>query len=99
MAIQRVRIDYTVYMANHQPGKDCWDFRTFTGAKRAARRLGAGARIYRNFNQLNKGKAPLGEWWSGKHFWLWTGRSFQRLVDHNLMKRFEPEDQTTAPEP
>lgn len=92
MAIQRVRIDYTVYTPNHQLGEGSWDFRTFTSAKRAARKLGAGAKIYRNFNQLNKGRAPLGDWWSGRYFWIWSGRSFQRLIDRDLMKKIRTEE-------
>jgi hypothetical protein len=64
MAIQRIRIDYTVYPPDFKPGKSpCWDFRTFTKAKRKAKGLGNGARVYRNFNQTNKRGQPLGNWW------------------------------------
>ena len=81
MAIERVRIDYTVYPPNHQPGGPCWDFRTFSRAKMAARGLGSGSRVYRNFNQTNKRGQPLGDWWSGEHFWIWDGKFFCRKVD------------------
>jgi hypothetical protein len=46
MAIRRIRIDYTVYPPDFKPGKGpCWDFRTFTKAKRRARVLGIGGPI------------------------------------------------------
>ncbi len=81
MAIRRIRIDYTVYPPNHGNEQPCWDFRTFNKAKSAARRFGVGARIYRNFNQTNKRGEILGGWWSGKHFWIWNGESFDRKID------------------
>lgn len=79
MAVQRIRIDYTVYPPNFKPGESpWWDFRTFTKAKFRARVLGVGARVYRNFNQTNKRGQPLGDWWGDKYFWRWTGTRFQR---------------------
>jgi|SRR5258708_7572392 hypothetical protein len=79
VAIQRIRIDYTVYPPDFKPGESpCWDFRTFTKAKFRARVLGVGARVYRNFNQTNKRGQPLGDWWGDKYFWRWTGTRFQR---------------------
>lgn len=81
MAIHRIRIDYTVYGPNFKPGEGpCWDFRTFSNARRKARVLGAGTRIYRNFNQTNKGSV-VGDWWSGKYYWRWTGSRFQRFIE------------------
>jgi hypothetical protein len=81
MAIRRIRIDYTVYRPNHQRGEPCWDFRTLRRAKTAARGLGSGSRIYRNFNQTNKRSQILGDWWSGKYFWTWDGMYFSREID------------------
>jgi hypothetical protein len=78
VAIRRIRIDYTVYPPDFIPGKSpCWDFLTFTKAKRKARSLGPGASIYRNFNQTNKGQ-PLGDWWGAKYFWVWSGSGFKK---------------------
>ncbi len=81
MAIKRVRIDYTVYSPNYHPGDGCWDLRTLESAKRKARGLGAGSRIYRNFNQTNKLGMILGDWWTGTHYWTWTGGLFLRRLD------------------
>jgi hypothetical protein len=79
VAINRIRIDYTVYPPDFKPGESpYWDFRTFTKAKFRARVLGVGARVYRNFNQTNKRGQPLGDWWGDKYFWRWTGARFQR---------------------
>jgi hypothetical protein len=83
MAIERIRIDYTVYPPNHQRGGICWDFRTFSRAKTAARGLGCGSRVYRNFNQTNKRGQALGDWWGGEHFWIWDGKSFCRKLDED----------------
>jgi hypothetical protein len=66
MAIQRVKIDYTVYAPNYQQGAGCWDLRTLERAKQRARGLGEGSCIYRNFNQTNKRGQILGDWWTGK---------------------------------
>jgi hypothetical protein len=82
MAICRKRIDYTVYPPNFKPGESpCWDLRTFSRAKRRARGLGIGARVYRNFNQSNKRGRALGGWWGGNHFWRWNGYTFERFVE------------------
>ena len=70
--MKNVRIDYTVYPPDFVRGEGpCWDFRTLNRAKAAARSLGAGARIDRNFN-----KDKLLDWWSYKNYWIWDGRSF-----------------------
>jgi hypothetical protein len=81
MAINRVRINYTVYPPDHQPDQPIWIFRTFERAKSSARSLGSGARIYREFNQTNKRGKTLGDWWSGKHLWIWNGASFESIID------------------
>jgi hypothetical protein len=86
MAIKRVRIDYTVYPPIHQSGGPCWDFRTFERARKAARVLGPGARVYRNFNQSNKEEDAVGDWWSGKRYWTWDGTSFSSAFDRQLPK-------------
>jgi len=83
MAIKRIRIDYTVYPSDHKPGGPCWDFRTFGRARTAARGFGVGARVYRNFNQTNKRNQILGDWWSGKYYWIWNGSFFERQIDSN----------------
>jgi hypothetical protein len=81
MAIRRIRIDYTVYPHNHRAGEPCWDFRTFKRAKSAARGLGSGSRVHRNFNQTNKRGKILGDWWSGRYVWAWDGNHFNREFD------------------
>jgi hypothetical protein len=82
MAIERIRIDYTVYSPNYQPGKGlCLGFDTFQKAKARARGLGAGSRVYRNFNQRNKKGQVLGDWWTADRYWLWDGTHFRRLPD------------------
>jgi hypothetical protein len=86
MAIKRVRIDYTVYPPLHHAGGQCWDFRTFERARKAARLLGPGARVYRNFNQTNKQGVTLGDWWSDRWFWTWDGKTFLCAVDRQLVK-------------
>jgi len=86
MAIKRIRIDYTVYPPLHQSGGQCWDFRTFERAKKAARALGSGSRVYRNFNQTNKEESTLGGWSSDKWFWTWNGSSFTSALDRQLPK-------------
>jgi hypothetical protein len=81
MAINRVRIDYTVYPPDHKPGQPFWSFKTFHRAKSAARAFGVGARIYREFNQSNKRGEMLGDWWSSKFYWIWNGAQFKRHLD------------------
>jgi hypothetical protein len=90
MAINRVRIDYTVYPSDHSPSQLCRKFRTFEMAKSAARALGTGARIYRDFHQTNKRGKVLGDWWSGKRFWLWNGTQFELIIDPQLKKPVRP---------
>lgn len=63
--MRRITIDYTVYAPDFKPGKSpCWDFRTFLKAKAAARRVGSGARAYRNFNRISR------DWSGSKYYWL-----------------------------
>jgi len=82
MAINRVRIDYTVYPPAFKPGEDpYWDLQTFTKAKRKARQLGVGSSVHRNFNQTNKRDPPGIDWWSGKYCWRWTGSQFKKLSE------------------
>jgi hypothetical protein len=81
MAIKRIKIDYTVYSPNYHPGDGCWDLRNLERAKQRARGLGAGSRIYRNFNQTNKRGEILADWWTGLHYWTWTGAQFLRKLD------------------
>jgi hypothetical protein len=82
VAIRRIRIDYTVYPPDFKPGESpCWDFSTFTKAKRKARVLAIGALVYRNFNQTNKRGQLLGGWWGNKFFWRWNGFGFDRLKE------------------
>src|SRR6266702_7736580 len=48
MAIRRMKIDYTVYSPNYEPGMGlCLDFRNLQKTKSRARGLGVGARVYR----------------------------------------------------
>jgi hypothetical protein len=87
MPKKTVRIDYTVYRPGHQPGDTCGDFRTFKRAMSAARGLGRGSRIYRNFNEESKhGKIPH-NWWSCKIYWMWNGNSFIRSLDPSVMTK------------
>jgi hypothetical protein len=80
MAIERIRIDYTVYSPNYRPEEGlCLDFGTFTKAKARARNLGAGSRVYRNFNQKNKNGQVLGDWWWDDRYWRWDGATFKRF--------------------
>lgn len=79
-----MRIDYTVYSSDHQPGEVCWDFRTLSKAKSAARGLGPGSRVHRNFNlESKRGKMPH-DWWSSKFYWMWNGHSFVRMIDRSI---------------
>ncbi len=79
--MRRIRIDYTVYPPDFNPdGSPCWDFRTFTKAKRRAKKLGEGALVYRNFNEIDK-KGQPGDWWGGKYYWRWTGARFERQME------------------
>jgi hypothetical protein len=81
MAKKTLRIDYTVYAPNYQPGAGCWDFRTLNKARSAARGLGSGSRIYRNFNlESKRGRMPH-DYWSSKFYWIWNGHLFVRKID------------------
>jgi hypothetical protein len=90
MAISRIRIDYDVYPPNHESGQPCWTLRNLRRAMSLAKALGPGARVYRNFNQTNKRGEILGDWWSDKRFWTWTGLTFNRQLDAN---RFDGSDE------
>jgi hypothetical protein len=82
MAIERIRIDYTVYSPNYRTGEGlCLGFDTFRRAKASARSLGTGSRIYRNFNQKNKKGHVLGDWWTADRYWLWDDETFRKLTD------------------
>lgn len=82
MAIERIKIDYTVYSPDYRPGEElCLGFDTFQKAKSRARGLGVGSRVYRNFNQRNKKGEMLGNWWTADHYWLWDGTVFKRRPD------------------
>lgn len=75
MAIARKKIDYTVYPPRFDSDRDtCWDFRTATRARLAARRLGIGSRLRRNVNVTNK--PPLVEKWWVERVWEWDGAGF-----------------------
>ena len=76
MGLRRVRIDYTVYAPDYEPGEGCWDFRTCTKAKRKAQALGVGARVYRNLNEENKSMSFIGDWWTYKDYWAWGVSGF-----------------------
>jgi hypothetical protein len=74
MAIARKTIDYTVYPP--RPERDmCWDFRTATKARLAAKQLGIGSRLRRNVNLTNK--SPLVEDWWVERVWEWGGATFR----------------------
>jgi hypothetical protein len=74
MALHSKRIDYTVYAPNYEPGKGCWDFRTITKARLAAKKLGVGARLRRNVNLTDKGREHV-DWWV-ERVWEWHGKQF-----------------------
>jgi hypothetical protein len=69
VSMKRVRIDYTIYSPDYAPGiGECWDYRTFRGARKKAQDLGVGSLIVRNFNR-NK---PM-DWWQSTFCWVWDG--------------------------
>lgn len=84
MGRKSLRIDYTVYSPDHQPGDVCWDFRTLNKAKSAARGFGPGSRIYRNFNLESKHNKMPHDYWSSKFYWNWIGHSFVRKIDPSV---------------
>lgn len=80
MAIARKTINYTVYPPQFDSDRDtCWDFRTATRARLAAKRLGIGARLRRNVNLTNK--APLVEKWWVEKVWEWDGTRFKDITN------------------
>src|SRR5271156_156003 len=79
MAIQRKRIEYTVYPPNFNKDRDRYrDFRTAVRARRFARSLGVGARIYRTINQVEKGVA-IDKFWDDRVF-EWSGVDFRDVT-------------------
>jgi hypothetical protein len=74
MALHSKRIDYTVYAPNHEPNKGCWDFRTITKGRLAAKRLGVGARLRRNVHVMAKSREEV-DWWV-ERVWEWDGKQF-----------------------
>jgi hypothetical protein len=84
MAKKKLRIDYTLYSPSHRPGDVCWDFRTLSKAKSAARGLGIDSRIYQNFNlESKRGKIPH-DYWSSTFYWMWNGKLFVRKIDRSV---------------
>jgi hypothetical protein len=74
------RIDYTVYSPNYVPGAgECWDHSTIRGAKFKAKKLGIGSKIIRNFNQENRAKTWIGNWWQSPYCLIWDGEEFVRI--------------------
>lgn len=82
MAFRSKRIDYTVYAPNYEPGKGCWDFRTLTKARLAAKKLGVGAQLQRNVNLTYKNR-PLLDWWV-ERVWEWDGKKFLNITSKVL---------------
>jgi hypothetical protein len=74
MALRSKRIDYTVYGPNFEPDKGCWDYRTVTKARLAAKKLGLGARLRRNVNVTAKRRTEV-DWWV-ERVWEWNGKEF-----------------------
>jgi hypothetical protein len=82
MAIARKIINYTVYPPRFNSDRDaCWDFRTATRARLAAKRLGIGSRLRRNVNLTNK-PPSVDDWWVEK-VWEWDGSAFRDITDDN----------------
>lgn len=74
MALRSKRIDYTVYGPNFEPDKGCWEYRTATKARLAAKKLGVRARLRRNVNVRGK-KGTEVDWWV-ERVWEWNGEEF-----------------------
>jgi hypothetical protein len=74
MELRSKRIDYTVYGPDFQPDQGCWDYRTVTKARLAAKTLGVGARVRRNVNVMAKNRRGA-DWWV-ERVWEWVGRTF-----------------------
>lgn len=86
MAIRRNRIDYTVFSPNYEPeatGSSCWDVRTAAKARLLAKKLGPGARIWRNINRKDKDK-PIADFYQARVF-EWNGKVFIDIT-HNSSK-------------
>jgi hypothetical protein len=79
MAIRRSKLEYTVYSPNYVPGiGTCWNCKTFVQARRCAKRLGIGAKVFRDVQRTNKKGQELGVWFGIRAF-LWTGKEFKRV--------------------
>ena len=72
--MKRVRIDYTIYSPNYDPGQgECWDYPTLRGARKKAQELGIGSLVVRNFNR----NRPV-DWWQSTFCWMWDGFAFRK---------------------
>jgi hypothetical protein len=80
MAIRSKSINYTVYAPNYEPGQGCWDYKTATKARLAAKKLGVGSRLRRNINLRNKSE-PEADWWV-ERVWEWTGKKFINISNN-----------------
>jgi hypothetical protein len=90
MAIRRNRIEYTVYPPNFNRDRDQYhDFRTAARARRIARSLGVGARIYRIINRVEKGVA-IDKFWDDSVF-EWSGAVFKDITS-KLSTLMKPSD-------
>ena len=78
MALHSKRIDYTVYAPDYEPGKGCWEYRTVTKARLAAKKQGVGARLRRNINIAGKNGKEV-DWWVDR-VWEWNGRNFLNIT-------------------
>jgi hypothetical protein len=76
MAIHRNRIDYTVFAPDFQEGHS-WDVRSFAKARKLAKSLGIGARIWQNINRRDKDK-PVADFWQ-KRVFEWTGTALRDI--------------------
>lgn len=79
MANRRSKLEYTVYSPGYVPESGtCWTCKTLVQAKRCAKRLGPGAKVFRDVQRVNKKDGGLGEWFGIRAF-LWTGREFKKV--------------------
>jgi len=81
MALHSKRINYTVYPPRHEPGTLCWDYRTATKARLAAKKLGVGARLRRNIDLFTKDR-NLADWWV-ERVWEWNGEDFVDITKNS----------------
>jgi hypothetical protein len=80
MAFHSKRINYTVYPPDFTPEMGCWDYRTVTKARRAAMKLGRGARLRRNVNARHKSQAQT-DWWV-ERVWEWNEVTFVDITNN-----------------